>query len=404
MNKILNLMPYKILQITNKPPFPEVDGGSLGIAKMSKFYANHSKFKLSIFATETHKHPLDKKAIQNSLPKETPFDCVFIDTKPTWLGAIKAIFNNKSYNMTRFNQKAVSRKLTGLLSENEYDFVQFENIFVAQYYPLIKKLSKAKIVLNSANVEYEIWERLSCKSSFLKRTYFSKLAKQLKKEEEQIWNSMDAIICATDKDKQTIEIETNSKNLITVPFYLDNKKYIPKHKESINEVSFFHLGAMDWLPNVEGIEWFIDSVWNKIPQPKQLFIAGKSMPKPLLNIPDFTIVCEGFVPDAKEYMLEHDVMIVPLHSGSGIRVKIIEAMALGKCIISTSVGLEGIEYTEGKNVLIANTADEFVYQITKLTSNPTMIKQIGEEAKKLALSHYDITNMEKVLVPFLSSL
>ena len=141
-------MTYKILQITNKPPFPEVDGGSLGIAKMSKFYASHSKFELSVFATETHKHPLDKEAIKNSLPKNTPFDCVFINTKPSWLGAIKAIFINKSYNMTRFNQKVVRLKLTELLSKNDYDFIQFENIFVAQYYKLIKKYYNAKIVLN----------------------------------------------------------------------------------------------------------------------------------------------------------------------------------------------------------------------------------------------------------------
>lgn len=381
-----------------------LDGGSLGIAKMSKFYSSNSEFELDIFTLETPKHGFDIVDFRKEIPVKTEVFSVFVNTTPTISGAFKGIISNKSYNLSRFKNKKIEQKLIEILSKKEYDFIQLENIFVALHLDVIRKFSKAKVILNSANIEYEIWKRLSSKASFFKRKYFKILANQLKTEEEEIWKKMDGIICATDKDKQTIKKFVSEDKLITVPFYLNTNEYTYTKNEKKDAISFFHLGAMDWLPNVEGVNWFINSIWNNINQDNKLYLAGKGMPKPLIAQQSKTISVQGFVDDAKEFMMAYDVMIVPLLSGSGIRVKIIEALALGKCIISTTVGAEGIEYTNNKNILIADTVDEFISCIETLINNPNKITEIGNSARQLAESRYDIQNMEKQLIPFFKKL
>ena len=114
------------------------------------------------------------------------------------------------------------------------------------------------------------------------------------------------------------------------------------------------------------------------------------------------LVVSGFVDDALEFMENHDVMIVPLLSGSGIRVKIIEAMAIGKCIISTSIGAEGINCIDKKNILIADTEDEFITVIHSLISNPKTIMEIGVEARLLIENEHDISLMGSELSEFIN--
>ncbi|MEN8839401.1 MAG: glycosyltransferase, partial [Flavobacteriales bacterium] len=100
----------------------------------------------------------------------------------------------------------------------------------------------------------------------------------------------------------------------------------------------------------------------------------------------------------------HDVMIVPLLQGSGMRIKIIEAMALGKCVISTSIGAEGIAATPDKNILIANTADEFKRVIDFLNTNPNKAYEIGERARELVKEQYSAQVLEKEILPFINSI
>ncbi len=395
-------MPTKILQITNKPAYPSIDGGCLGMAKMSGFYDSNPDFNIDILTLETFKHPFDKKDFDENLSEEVSIFSVKIDTKPTVSGAVKALAANKSYNLSRFKCSDFEKKLIDILKSNNYEIVQLENIFVAHYIDLIRQHSGAKIILNSANIEYEIWERMSKKSSWVKNRYFRILAKQLKTEEQEIWQKVDGIICATNKDKKQIAKIVSPDKLITIPFYINLSKY-QVDSETNTKPSFFHIGAMDWLPNIEGLDWFISSVWNKLNIDAIFNLAGKDMPTKFLEQTNPTVRVSGFVDDAIDYMKQHDVMVVPLLSGSGIRVKIIEAMALGKCVISTSIGAEGIHYENQKNILIADTEKEFSSVIKSLVDGPNKIKSIGSEARKLIENEYDISLMKDKLTSFLNN-
>ena len=119
---------------------------------------------------------------------------------------------------------------------------------------------------------------------------------------------------------------------------------------------------MNWLPNKEGIKWFLDEVWPIIHQALpdlKIYLAGREMPSWLLELNLSNVKVIGEVPDAHEFIRSKSISIAPLLSGSGIRIKIIESMAMGKAVVATTIGAEGINYTTGKDIMIADTPEAF---------------------------------------------
>ena len=186
-------------------------------------------------------------------------------------------------------------------------------------------------------------------------------------------------------------------------FFLD--EFIPKDEPA--EFSLFHIGAMDWMPNTMGLKWFIKEVWSKVTQSHpqiKLYLAGNKMPKDFFDYNSETVHVEGRVDDAKEFMAAHSVMIVPLLAGSGIRVKIVEGMAMGKPIISTSQGAEGLKYENKKNILIADTAEQFYACIIECYQSFELRKSLGNNARELASSHYNMSRVGEKVFQFYKSL
>jgi glycosyltransferase involved in cell wall biosynthesis len=147
---------------------------------------------------------------------------------------------------------------------------------------------------------------------------------------------------------------------------------------------------MNWGPNLEGINWVLDEIWNDLKElPVELHLAGREMPNSISKMADQQLKIYGNVADAILFMQQSDVMVVPLLSGSGMRVKIIEGMALGKIVITTTVGAEGIDCENGVHLLLADTPDEFYKHVKSLSENPDLCSQISTNARKLVEAKYD---------------
>ena len=144
---------------------------------------------------------------------------------------------------------------------------------------------------------------------------------------------------------------------------------------------------MDWKPNMEGVSWFIEEVWPSVLKNNpdlELHIAGRAMPNWFIEKEVPSMINHNEVESAQDFMLSNDIMIVPLLSAGGMRIKIIEGMALGRVIISTTIGAEGIDYKDGQNILIANNAKEFNQQLSWLKANPEKLHEIGQNGKKIS--------------------
>lgn len=386
----------RVLIISHKPPYPPHDGGCLAIFNLS-LGLWQSGINVEIFTIETQKHPFDKN-LSSKIP--FPINAQFIDTSIKPIKAFNSLIKNESYNISRFYNKNFEHELIIKLKKEKFDIIQLESLFVTPYINAIRKNTKAKIVYRSHNVEYKIWEHLANgEKQLLKRSYLKTLSKQLKEYEYSTLNKYDAAVFITEKDKKYYTKIGCKKPHITIPFSVDMNQYDPSHT---NTHSICYLGSMDWLPNIEGVDWFIKKVWPQLKNNNmQFFLAGKRMPDNFKKLNDDNLKVVGAVDNAISFINEHPVMIVPLFSGSGMRVKIVEAMALGKIVIGTKLAFEGIEgVIDNENVLIAESASTFAEKITMIFNDTSLMKTIGENARKLIDHNYSITSNSKKLIDF----
>ena len=376
-----------VLQLCSKPPYPKKDGGCLAMANFSDNLVDLG-YNLKIISLTTSKHGYIEEAFPKEFLEKTAFEPHFIDTSINAIDAFSALINNEAYNLSRFFSVDFDRYLALHLSKNKYHVIQLESLFMSIYLPTIRRYSKAKVVLRSHNFEYVIWQRQANNTKFfLKKWYLKTLAKQLKEFEENVLTQLDGLLTISEIDKSKYLQIFNSDHVQTIPFGINAMAYTVRETHP-TEKSIFHIGAMDWMPNIEGVQWFLDEVWNKNKFSIKLHLAGKSLDKNTLLNSTKNVELHGEVDSAMNFMETYGVMIVPLLSGGGIRIKILEAMAKGIPVIATSTALEGIHAIHKKEVYIANSPKEFKKAIELYQSNPQVFKEIGENASKLVRSKY----------------
>lgn len=370
----------KILIISHKLVFPTLDGGSLATKKIFLDFKKEYK-EVDIVALKTKKEKLPVNTEQNK--NQTLFT---VNTSFNFSKLIMSFLNKKCYQVDRFYSKKISEKIIKIINKKKYDCVFFEGVFPSVYLNDIKLNCNCKTIIRTHNVEHEIWGDLAKNTSnLLKKITYLFLKNQMKKWEDFICSKCDFLFCVSKIDQLYFKKKIRKKiGVLPVSFKL-------KKRKKPNNFSIFHLGSMDWKPNIEGINWFLKKVWtNNLKKNKSLkfYLAGKNMPVFLKNKNNENLIIEGVVKNAESYMKQKSVMIVPLFSGSGIRIKILEGMSMGIPIISTSKGAQGIEYVNKKNILICDNEFDFIKSIKKIQKDKNLFDKISKEGEKLIKTHF----------------
>lgn len=385
----------KILQLNNRVPFPLNDGGNLAVNSISKGYLN-AGVNLSMLAMNTTRHWVNTDQLPDHFKKLFKFKTVKVDNRIKPLAALLNLFKKSSYNIDRFISKGYEDELIHLLKEENYDIIQLESLFLTPYLATIRKYSNAKVVIRQHNVEFTIWERMAEREdNILKKWYFSLLAKRLKAFEITHLNEYDLILAISKEDEAIFKSLHAKTPIIVQPFTIDieNVPFVPYPS---SEPSLYHIGAMDWLPNQESVSYFLDKIMPKVtiqfPNLK-LYLAGRNMPEYYLKNQWKNVIVLGEVRDAATFEKDKNILVVPLKSGGGIRVKILQAMAMGKAIVTTSIGVAGIEAKDNVEVMIADSATQFVEKIATLIQHPEKAKAMGLAARKLIEEKYNSKKM-----------
>ncbi len=347
--------------------------------------------QIKVLAINDPKFKVTEADIPDDYKRKTGIELIPVDLRVRPLKAFFNLFTKKSYHVERFISKDFSNRLEELLQKEQFDVVQLEMLYMTPYVDCIRAHSKAMIVLRAHNVEHKIWERIAKETRFFaKRWYINHLARTLKEYELNALETVDGIAAITRKDAAFFR-KYCSKPIIDIPYGVYPEEFTPNY-DIEGKPKFYHIGSMNWMPNEEGIRWFIDEVLPKTIEKVPDFVyhlAGRNMPEWLTVMKNPHIDVIGEVPDAKEFVANHDVAIVPLLSGSGLRIKIIESMAMGKTVITTRVGAEGILYDEEVNIIIAENKAKMVEAVRSLNENPQIAVKIGEAARKLVEDTYD---------------
>lgn len=341
----------------------------------------------------TSRHPVDEQQLPAIFQRLATFKTVAVDNRIKPLAALRALISGRSYNLERFITRSFETELITLLKADKYDIILLEGLYVTPYLAAIRQHSKAKICYRQHNVEFQIWERLARNNPHpLKRFYLGSLAKALKKYELRHLNDYDSIAAISPVDAEIYRALGCSIPVVDIPYSLKIKASAVNQANIPGIPRFYHIGAMDWQPNEAAISWFLEKVWPLViaaaPE-AQLFLAGRKMSAYFLQgaWPNVHII--GEVPDADAFEADKQILVVPLHAGGGIRIKILEAMSKQKAVIATRVALQGFHAaTNGEEVLIADTPEDFAAACLALIHNPEQVHNLGKKAKKLIQTYY----------------
>ncbi len=395
----------KILQLTNRIPYPLNDGGNIGVMYYTQGFLN-AGVELSMLAMNTSRHFVDTATLPALFKQLRHFVAVPVDNRIRPLAAFICLLRNRSYNIERFISREVAQALVRLLQETSFDIVQLEGLYLVPYVPLIRKYSKAKISIRQHNVEFRIWERLAAGESGLKKWYLSTLAGQLRRFETRHINDYDLILPISQQEAATLQDLGATSDMMVHPFGIAVED-MPFCPVTTPPIRLYHIGAMDWQPNQESVNWLLEKVWPLVsaalPEAR-LYLAGRNMPEEYFQKKWPQVEVVGEVADARAFEQDKSILLVPLLSGGGVRIKIFQGMAMGKAVVTTTIGLEGIAARADKEVCVADDPEHFAGKIIELVRDPAKIGALGQGGRHLMEQEYDQTRLIAGLIDKYKSL
>ena len=431
----------KILVVGNRVPWPLHDGGAIATYGMLRSLAENGA-EVDFFSFNTKKHFAENAIIE----KYFGFCKVHLVSLDASVKPLKALWNllfGGSYHMERYDNLEAAVELYDLIQSSNYDCVMAEGLYSMPIaLRVMKQLSvkadglksneihensnesvqkkSIKWVYRSHNLEYQIWERLAISEQQpLKQWYLALQANRLKRYEIDAWCQMDAIVPIVETDSNVILAtvsEIHKNNQLNSGYSVLNQPQIHVYQPGIaiespfafvhRPLSIFHIGSMEWQANEQGVMWFLKKVWPRVlsAQPNVKFhLAGKGLSKTDPRFFQTGIVNHGEVDDAEVFMQSHGIMIVPIQAGSGIRIKSLEAMALGVPVVSTSIGAQGLTVESGTQMLIADDPAGFADGIIQLLLNPAASQEMTQQARAYVEQHHNLKRNTAELLGFLQS-
>jgi len=356
----------RIIQICKKIPFPTSDGESVAIWDMTMAcLAKNTKIHLICLQT-------DKQQNINGINfqhKNFSYSIVKHQTKIVWIYLIFFdLFSRTPYIAHRFVKKNIIPIIRNLISDFKPDIVHIESLYMAW---LLPHLSGVKKIVRTHNIEADIWKsRAENEQNVFKKIYFHFLSKKLRKYEIRALSFADSIICISDNEKEYFQQKTRNRIIISLPTSI--KIPPPKTEQKPNNYLFF--GALDWFPNIDALNWLITKVWPLMLAQNadaKLHIGGKNANEKDINFwKSFSNVnFHGEIEHIENFYQNGSIMLVPLFTGSGIRIKILEALSQQKAIVATPMASKGLHLTHNEHLFVANTAQEFADAAISLNEN-----------------------------------
>lgn len=379
----------KVLLLTQVLPYPPDSGPKVKTWNVLKYLARQHEVTLVSFvrgdqAAEAehlrqycravHTVPMDRSALQDGL------------------AMLRSLLNWQPWMMVRDDRAMMRQLIDRLASENHFDIAHADQLNMAQYAARVPGTRK---VLDAHNALWLLYRRLEeTMGAGPKKWLLNRDWRLLKKYEGRLCREFDAVLAVSEEDKAALEEAAGQALDITViPIAVDTDE-VGQVSRQPDANHILHIGTMFWPPNVDGILWFINEIYPLIRAERAdvIFdVVGARPPEAILNLAGngSGINVTGYVEDPAPYLQQAGAMIVPLRAGGGMRVKILNALAQGLPIVSTSLGCEGIAVTHERDILIADHPEEFAAAVLRLIENPELGRQLGNSGRRLAEQKYD---------------
>ena len=372
----------RVLFVAPKIPWPATDGGRIAIYELIRHLTQrgHQAALLGYGSAQAADELRAHAGLEWA--RAIPHDTL---TRP--IPAALNLFSPLPYTAAKYRSADMTEAIRTALNEELFDLVQLENTHMAHFLRPVQKLNKPA-VLRLHNVESLLAERYARTVPPPLSWYVTLQARRMRRFEA--WACEQASLCLTitEEDAQRVRHLAPDAQVSVSPAGVDLERYSPRPM-SEEEGTVVFVGALDWPPNIDGIRWFRTKIWSRIAQAvptARWIVVGKTPPPDILHWPeeDRNIHVTGFVEDVRPYLHSASVVIVPLRSGGGMRLKILEAMAAGKAVVSTPMGVEGIPARAGEEIVLANPDRSFGVEVIRLLQDSAERKRIAKAARTLA--------------------
>lgn len=386
-------MSKKILFIAPKIPFPPIDGH-----KKSMFGIIRATHNFGFEATLICYSQNEK--VDKELEKYCTVFPINIRTKNSFVDAVKNLFSSVPYNLAKYQKKELKDFLSSHLTQNSYDVILIFNAHMGWLVKYIRSKTKVKLILREENLELSIMEKYirNQKNPLLKIFAWIQFLK-FKKYEPKLCEQFDKCFMISLEDEKRLLAMNPKVKTSVIPVGVDDELF-SLNKQNINKFSIFHIGSLNWYPNLDGIKWFLNEIFPLIVQQEPLtkfFLYGSELPKNIWLKDEIknNIIIKGFVQNIWNEISDKQIAIVPLRIGSGIRVKILELIATNNIIVSTSIGAEGIGLKHKEQIIIADTPENFANEIIKIFYEQTNSDEIVKSAREFVKNNYSWKTIEQ---------
>jgi glycosyltransferase involved in cell wall biosynthesis len=304
---------------------------------------------------------------------------------------LKSVFTTDPFSVNWTKSAEMTDAINRLMHETEFDVIHYDTISMAAHHHLAGAIPKA---LNHHNIEsHLIKRRATIEKNPLKRLYYHLEGTKLERFEAKVCPAFDVNFTVSELDKsRLLEIAPNAYADV-VANGVDCDYFSPQPDSQVKPQSVIMVSGMNWFPNRDAVLYMCDEIWpalsNAYPDISWT-VVGSSPPQRLLDLAtrDNRVRVTGFVDDVRPYLAEAQVYLCPMRDGGGTRLKILDALAMGKPIVATTMAYEGISITPNVNVLVADTPSEFVRQIGRLFDDRDLCSTLADAARRFVMEHY----------------
>jgi glycosyltransferase involved in cell wall biosynthesis len=378
-----------ILLLTQVLPYPPDSGPKIKTYSVIKYLAQEHRVTLVSFVRGDQSKHVDHLRRY----------CEAIHTVPIERGALRdawylglSFFAGQPFLMLRDDRKAMRDLVDRLSAEHAFDVAQADQLNMGQY---AERVPGAFKVLDAHNALWLLYQRLwGTMSPGPRRWLLGRDWRMLKTYEGRLVREFDAVLAVSDEDKAVLQEAAGQPVDITViPIAIDTDEVAVVDRQA-EPGHILHIGTMYWPPNIDAVQWFIREIYPLVRHERpdvQFDVVGTRPPAELLALNDagLGINVTGYVEDPTPYQRQAAVMVVPVRAGGGMRVKILNALAEGIPIVSTTVGCEGIKVTHGENILIADEPDDFAAAVLCVLNDPALARRLSHSGRRLAENTYD---------------
>ena len=374
-----------LLILSHKPPYPIVDGGCHAMDRFVRdLIKTFPAAKINYLCIATQKHKFQADEIPTDIGNHITFSSVEISTRINPWTAFIHVVKNRSYHISRFKKSTILDKIVAITKKESLDYIFFESIFCGAYIDEIVSLSKAKMVLRAHNVEHLIWKNLASNSKNpLKRWYLNHLSKTLRSFELDFISKTDHVFSIAPSDNHYLKSHgVHQTNYIPVSMQ-------GKESKALKPNAICFLGAYNWMPNKEGLLWFSNDVFPALlkQHPALTFNVAGSFSEEIKGLGNKKqIVLHGFVPSSKAFIAQHGIFVAPILSGSGIKMKVLEAMSLGVPCVLSKHAAEGLDLPE--LIPVCDNNEDFIKQVSLLLQNEDLAQKVGAQGLNYIKDNY----------------